>query len=122
MSYASFTNLPPSTRFPAHSAYVARAAPASAGRGRLAAVLVMSAATEFLFVALAAYFAAVLYHRLCLQSLPDSARYVPESLLTATLDLLVSIGLRKRSRVQTQPRHALQLSAPAPDNEDLQNR
>ena len=75
------------------------------GRGRLAAVLVLAAATEFLLVAVAAYFAAVLYHRLVLLHSPDPAKYIPESLLISTLQLLVSIGLRQYSRIQTQPRH-----------------
>jgi Undecaprenyl-phosphate glucose phosphotransferase len=104
MSYASFTNLPASTKFPARSVDGGRAVPASVGRGRLAALLALAAATEFLFVAVAAYFAAVLYHWLILLS-PDPARYIPESLLISTLNLLVSIGNRQYSRIQTQPRH-----------------
>jgi Undecaprenyl-phosphate glucose phosphotransferase len=104
MSYASFTNLPASTTFPGHSVDPGRAAPARVGRGRLVAVLVLAAATEFLFVAVAAYCAAVLYHRLVLLHWPDPAGYVPESLLISTLDLLVSIGHRHYSRIQTQPR------------------
>ncbi len=105
MNYASFTNLPASTKFPAHSVDVGRAVPARVGRGRLAALLVLAAGTEFLLVAVAAYFAAVLYHRLVLLQPPDPGKYIPESLLISTLDLLVSIGLRQYSRIQTQPRH-----------------
>jgi Undecaprenyl-phosphate glucose phosphotransferase len=100
MSYASFTNLPASTKFPAHSVV-----PARVGRGRLAALLVLATATEFLFVAVAAYFAAILYHWLILLDWPDPGKYLPESLLISTLDLLVSIGHRQYSRIQTQPRH-----------------
>jgi Undecaprenyl-phosphate glucose phosphotransferase len=105
MSYASFTNLPASTKLRAHSVDLGRAAPARVGRGRLAALLVLAAATEFLFVAVAAYFAAVLYHRLFLLHWPDPAKYISESLLISTLDLFVSIGHRQYSRIQTQPRH-----------------
>src|ERR1700737_4774008 len=105
MSYASFTKLPASTKFPAQSVDHGRAVPARVGRGRLAALLVSAAATEFLLVAVAAYFAAVLYHRLVLLYWPDPAKYIPESLLISTLDLLVSIGHRQYSRIQTQPRH-----------------
>ena len=105
MNYASFTNLPASTKFPAHSVDLGKAVPARVGRGRLAALLVLAAATEFLFVAVAAYFAAILYHRLILLDWPDPAKYLPESLLISTLDLLVSVGHRQYSRIQTQPRH-----------------
>ena len=107
MNYASFTNLPASTKFPkflGHSVDPDRAAPARVGRGRLVALLVLAAATEFLFVAVAAYCAAILYHRLFLLHWPDPAKYIPESLLISTLDLLVSIGHRQYSRIQTQPR------------------
>src|SRR5258708_8656954 len=107
MNYASFTNLPASTKFPkfpGHSVDPGRAAPARVGRGRLVALLVLAAATEFLFVAVAAYFAAVLYHRLFLLHWPDPTKYIPESLLISTLDLFVSIGHRQYSPIQTQPR------------------
>ena len=102
MNYASFTNLPASTKFPkflGHSVDPDRAAPARVGRGRLVALLILAAATEFLFVAVAAYFAAILYHRLFLLHWPDPAKYIPESLLISTLDLLVSIGHRQYSRI-----------------------
>jgi len=105
MNYASFTNLPASTKFPAHAVDGGTAVPARVGRGRLAALLVLAAATEFLFVAVAAYFATVLYHRLILLQSPEAAKYIPESVLISTLNLLVSIGLRHYSRFQTQPRH-----------------
>ncbi|WP_245334786.1 undecaprenyl-phosphate glucose phosphotransferase [Bradyrhizobium mercantei] len=72
----------------------------------MAALLVLAASTEFLLVAGAAYFAAVLYYRLILLHSPDAALYIQESLLISTLQLLVSIGLRHYSRIQTQPRHA----------------
>jgi putative colanic acid biosynthesis UDP-glucose lipid carrier transferase len=104
MSYASFTNLPASTKFPAHSVDIDRAVP-RVGRNRLAVLLVLAAATEFLLVTVAAYSAAALYHRLVLLNSPDAAKYIQESLLIATLQLLVSIGLRQYSRIQTQPRH-----------------
>jgi Undecaprenyl-phosphate glucose phosphotransferase len=103
MSYASFTNVPASAKFPAHPTN-GGAVSAFAGRGRLTAVLFLAAATEFLLIAVAAYFAAVLYHRLVLLSPLDPAKYVSESLLIAILELLVSIALRQYSRIQTQPR------------------
>ncbi|MEH2516385.1 Undecaprenyl-phosphate glucose phosphotransferase [Bradyrhizobium sp. AZCC 1610] len=103
MSYASFTNSPASTQFPARSKAGSRAVPAGK-RGRLAALLVLAASTEFLLVAVAAYTAAVLYHRLILLDSPNVA-YIQESLLIATLQLLASIGLQQYSRIQTQPRH-----------------
>jgi Undecaprenyl-phosphate glucose phosphotransferase len=99
MNYASFINLPASARFPASVG-------TATARGRLNVLLIAAAATEFLLVAVAAYFAAALYHRLILQSWPESAKYIPEALLIATLNLLVSIGHRQYSRIQTQPRHA----------------
>src|SRR5579872_4144942 len=105
MSYASSTNLRTSTKFPAQAVNSSTALSASVGKSRLAALLVMAATTEFLLVAVAAYFGAVLYHRLILLYLPDPAKYIPQALLIATLDLLVSIGHRQYSRIQTQPRH-----------------
>jgi putative colanic acid biosynthesis UDP-glucose lipid carrier transferase len=66
--------------------------------------LVFAASTEFLLVAVAAYCAAVLYHRLILLDSPDVA-YIQESILISTLQLLASIGFRHYSRIQTQPRH-----------------
>ncbi|WP_247509475.1 undecaprenyl-phosphate glucose phosphotransferase [Bradyrhizobium sp. 157] len=71
----------------------------------MAALLVLAASTEFLLVAGAAYFAAVLYHRLVVLSPPDPTRYIQESLLISTLELLASVGLRQYSRILTQPRH-----------------
>ena len=108
MSYASFTNVPASAKFRAHSVNSGSAVSAfvgeGRGKGRLAAVLVLAAAAEFLLVAVAAYFAAVLYHRSVLLFSPEPAKYIPESILIATLQLLVSVGLRQYSRIQTQPR------------------
>ncbi|MEH2609781.1 undecaprenyl-phosphate glucose phosphotransferase [Bradyrhizobium sp. AZCC 1693] len=105
MNYASFTNLPTSTKFPAHSVDVGRAVTARVGRSRLAVLLVLAAATEFLLVSIAAYSAAFLYYRLVRQHSPDPAQYIPEAFLISTLQLLVSVGLRQYSRIQTQPRH-----------------
>lgn len=112
MSYASFTNftnLPASTKSPAHSVDLL----ARVGRGRLAVLLVLAAATEFLLVAVAAYFAAVLYHRLVLLYWPDPAKYIQESLLISTLDLLVSTGNRQYSRIQNSPATRSYGTAPA---------
>jgi Undecaprenyl-phosphate glucose phosphotransferase len=96
-------NSPASTQFPAHS--VAGSTAVSAGKkGRLAALLILAASTEFLLAAVAAYSAAVLYHRLILLDSPNVA-YIQESLLIATLQLLASIGFKQYSRIQTQPRH-----------------
>jgi uncharacterized protein involved in cysteine biosynthesis len=66
MSHLFFTNLPSSTSvngLPALSHDVDGAASAKVGRGRLAVLLVLAAAT-FLLIAVAAYLAALLYHRL----------------------------------------------------------
>lgn len=101
MSYASFTNLPVSTKFPARSIASGRELPACLSKRRLTVLLISGAASEFLFVAMAAYVAAVLYHRLILVYSPDPARYLP-----AILDLLVSVGHRQYSRSLVQPRHA----------------
>ena len=77
MSYASFTNSPASTKLPAHSVAGGRAIPAGVGRSRLAALLVLAASTEFLLVAVAAYSAAVLYHRLILLELAGRRQVHP---------------------------------------------
>lgn len=105
MSYASFTNWPGSTKSPAHWTSVGKAVSPNVGKRGLVALLTLAAATEFLLVAVAGYLAAMLYHRLILQHSPDPGMYIPEALLIATLDLLVSIGHRQYSRIQTQPRH-----------------
>jgi Undecaprenyl-phosphate glucose phosphotransferase len=105
MNYASFTSLSATAKLPAHSVGVGRAFPASVTKRRLTALLIAAAATEFLFVAIAAYGAAALYHRLTFVYSPDPARYISEALLIATLNLLVSIAHRQYSRIQTQPRH-----------------
>lgn len=104
MGYVA-TNLPASTKFPAHSVDVGKAVPARVGKGHLALLLVLAAATEFLLVTVAAYSAAFFYYRLGRLHSPDPAQYIPEALLISTLQLLVSIGLRQYSRIQTQPRH-----------------
>jgi Undecaprenyl-phosphate glucose phosphotransferase len=106
MSYASFTNSPAPTKLSAHSVAVGREVSASFGKRRLTILLIAAAATEFLLVAVAAYLAALLYHRLILLHWPESATYIPEALLIAALNLFVSIGHRQYSRIQTRPRHA----------------
>jgi Undecaprenyl-phosphate glucose phosphotransferase len=105
VSYASFTNSPASTKLPVQSVAGGRAIPGGVGKSRLAALLALAASTEFLLVAVAAYSAAFLYHRLTFLESPDAAKYVQESLLISAMQLLVSIGLRQYSRIQTQPRH-----------------
>lgn len=102
MNYASFTKLPAPTNVPA-PVDGGRAIDGGVGRGRLTALLVLAAGTEFLLVAIAAYFAALLYHRLVLLQPPDSAKYIQESFLISTLELAVSIGLRQYSQILTQP-------------------
>ncbi|UGY17337.1 undecaprenyl-phosphate glucose phosphotransferase [Bradyrhizobium septentrionale] len=99
MTYASFTNSP--AERPARSVAVGKAIPAGVGKNRLAALLVLAAGAEFLFVAFGAYCAAVLYHH----GSPDAPKYIQESILIAAMQLLVSVGLRQYSRIQTQPRH-----------------
>ena len=89
MSYVSFTNLPASIEFPARSVAVGREIPAYPGKRWLTVLQISAAATEFLFVAIAAYVEAFLYHRLILMSSPGPAKYIPEALLIAALDLLV---------------------------------
>ncbi|MGX1333258.1 FlaA1/EpsC-like NDP-sugar epimerase [Bradyrhizobium elkanii] len=106
MSYAFFTNSPAPTERSAHSVPDRKAIAADVGKNRLAALLVLAAGAEFLLVAVGAFAAAVLYYRLVLQlDYPDTPKYILESLLIATLQLLVSVGLRQYSRIQTQPRH-----------------
>ncbi|GEC56482.1 Undecaprenyl-phosphate glucose phosphotransferase [Bradyrhizobium japonicum] len=106
MSYAFFTNSPAPTERSAHSIPDRKAIAADVGKNRLAALLVLAAGAEFLLVAVGAFAAAVLYYRLVLQlDYPDTPKYILESLLIATLQLLVSVGLRQYSRIQTQPRH-----------------
>jgi hypothetical protein len=92
--------MPLSTKFPARSVAVGGEISASVGKRQLIVLLISAAATEFLFVAIAAYVAAIVYHRLILTSSVDPAKYIPEALLIATLDLLVSIGHRQYSRIQ----------------------
>jgi hypothetical protein len=84
--------MPLSTKFPARSVAVGGEISASLGKRQLIVLLISAAATEFLFVAIAAYVAAIVYHRLILTSSVDPAKYIPEALLIAPLDLLVSIG------------------------------
>ena len=107
MNYASLTNLPGSTKFPAYSVGGGTAVSAHVSRNRLAALLALAAATEFLLVLVAVYSAAVLYHWLILPQAPEPDKYIEESLLIATLQLLVSTELRQYSRILKQPRHAV---------------
>lgn len=107
MNYASHTNLPGSTKFPAYSVDGGGAASARVSRNRLAALLALSAATEFLLVVAMAYYAAVFYHWLILLQAPDSNKYIEASLLISTLQLLVSIGLQQYGRILTQPLRTL---------------
>jgi Undecaprenyl-phosphate glucose phosphotransferase len=106
MNHVSFINSPDSTKLSARSMAVDREASASFGKRRLTILLIAAVATEFLLVAVAAYLAALLYHRLILAYWPESAKYIAEALLIAGLNLFVSIGLRQYSRIQTQPYHA----------------
>jgi hypothetical protein len=75
------TNLPASTEFPAHSVDCGRVVLARVGRGRLASLLVLVAATEFLLVGL--------FSRRPLSSAyppaPNANKYIPEFLLISAL-------------------------------------
>lgn len=104
MRYASFSNLPASTKPLARSNDAGRTIPAGVGAPRLAAVLALAASAELFPVALPAYSAAVLYHWILPDS-SDSAKYMQELLLISILQLLASLGLRQYSRLQTQPLH-----------------
>jgi Undecaprenyl-phosphate glucose phosphotransferase len=73
--------------------------------GRLQGWLITIAATEFLFVAAAAYFGSVFYHRVVLLYWPDPQKYVSAAILIAALVLLVSVSFRHFVRIQTEPRH-----------------
>jgi Undecaprenyl-phosphate glucose phosphotransferase len=81
--------------------------PASIWAPRLHALLIFAACSEFLLVCLAGYFGAALYHLVFVDSWPDPANYVPEVILIATLNFLVSFGSRDNSRILMQPRHVL---------------
>ncbi|MFK4722742.1 Undecaprenyl-phosphate glucose phosphotransferase [Bradyrhizobium niftali] len=104
MSYA-FSNSPAPAKRQAHFVAGSRAVAAGTGKNRLAALLVLAASAELVLVAIAAYSAAVLYHRLVLLDAPDASKYIQQSIFISTLQLLVSVGLRQYSRIQTQPRH-----------------
>jgi hypothetical protein len=69
MNYASFTDLPASTKFPEDLVDGGRAPPASVGSGRLVALLVLAASVS-------AYFAAVVNRGVILLYSPDPAKYL----------------------------------------------
>ncbi|WLA67670.1 undecaprenyl-phosphate glucose phosphotransferase [Bradyrhizobium diazoefficiens] len=104
MNHASFTSSPASSKLATHSVVGGRTI-AGTDKSRLAALLALAAGTEFLLVTVAAYAAAALYHQLTFLESPDAAKYIQESILISVLQLLVSIGFRQYSRIQTQPRH-----------------
>nr|WP_246583788.1 undecaprenyl-phosphate glucose phosphotransferase [Bradyrhizobium iriomotense] len=68
-------------------------------------MVVLAASAELVVVAIAAYSAAALYHRLVLFDPPEASKYILQSIFISVLQLLVSVGLRQYSRIQTQPRH-----------------
>lgn len=105
MDFALFTSSPASAKRPAHSVASGKAASADIGKRRLVGLLALMAGTEFILVTVAAYSAAMLYHRLVLVNDPDAPKYIQESILIATLQLLASLGFHQYSRIQTQPRH-----------------
>jgi hypothetical protein len=73
MKFASFTNLPALTKFPAHSADGGRTVSASVGVRRSIALLV-TAAAEFVAIAVSAHFAAAAYRRLIRLYSPEPAK------------------------------------------------
>jgi Undecaprenyl-phosphate glucose phosphotransferase len=68
-------------------------------------VLAQIIATEFVAVAASAYLASVIYNRIILLRWPPVHEYVPAALYIAALLLLVSLGFRNYTALQTQPRH-----------------
>jgi Undecaprenyl-phosphate glucose phosphotransferase len=73
--------------------------------GRLHSTLVKMAAIEFLVVALAAYIASLLYHRIILLHWPAAETYLPAALLIGALVLLIAVGFQHFSTIQTTPVH-----------------
>ncbi len=72
---------------------------------RLNTILTIYAAIEFLAVAGSAYFASLIYHRVILQSWPDTTGYIQAALVIAILVSLISLGFRNFNALQRQPRH-----------------
>jgi Undecaprenyl-phosphate glucose phosphotransferase len=61
--------------------------------------------SEFISSGMASYAASVLYHRLFIGDALPSSRYIAAALVTATLLLLVSLGLRDFAALQIQAPH-----------------
>jgi Undecaprenyl-phosphate glucose phosphotransferase len=71
---------------------------------RLSHLLVRLAAAEFFAVSIAAYVTALIYFRLTLFHWPPLESYIAAALFIAALVLLVSVGFRQYTKLQTQPR------------------
>ena len=63
------------------------------------------AAIEFLVVALSAYIASFLYHRIILLHWPAAETYLPAALLIGALVLLIAVAFQHFSTIQTTPVH-----------------
>jgi Undecaprenyl-phosphate glucose phosphotransferase len=81
------------------------AAPPAGKLTRLSAFLGRWAAIEFILVAAAAWATAVGYHAIILESWNLTSAYVGAALFLSILVLLISIGFRHYTAVQTRPRH-----------------
>ena len=74
-------------------------------KGHLAAMLTRMVVAEVVAVTLAAWLASFIYNWTVLSRWPPMEQYVSAALLIALLVLLVSLGFRHFSAIQTQPRH-----------------
>src|SRR5215510_12939811 len=82
-----------------------RPAPSAGTLTRLPAFLGQWAAIEFILVAVAACAAAAGYHAMILETWNLSSAYVGAAVFLSSLVLLISIGFRHYTAVQTLPRH-----------------
>jgi Undecaprenyl-phosphate glucose phosphotransferase len=76
-----------------------------AGRRRLSVLLTQIAAAEFVAGAFTTYLASGLYYQAVYLQWPPLDRYISAAVLIATFILLISLGLRHFSLLQTKPRH-----------------
>ena len=79
------------------------------GPRRLSVLLTQIAAAEFVAGAFTAYLASGLYYQVVLQS-PPLEHYISAAVLIATFLLLISLGLRHFSLLQTKPWHRVVMS------------
>ncbi len=85
--------------------YVAPPSSHIGGRRRLSVLLTQIAAAEFVAVAFTAYLASSLYYQAVFLQWPPLDHYISAGVLIATFLLLISLGLRHFSLLQTKPRH-----------------